>query len=162
MEIYKNDIIKRLNENLVDKFEEMRVDVARSIFESTDEVEDDEDLEDCPECEADIFIDEETGEEYYIELDEETLLEYRRKVRVDSKGKRTRRIKCPSGKVAKKVNGRTVCVTRSGADKTKKKLAIRKANRTKKSKGAGYAKRSTRKRLKAVRRRRAMGLKDGT
>lgn len=106
----------------------------------------------------DIFFDEETNEEYYLELDEETLEEARFIIRVNAKGKRSRKLKCPKGKVVKTVNGRKMCANQGGAAKLKKRLAIRKGLRTKRSKGAGAKKRANIKRQRAIKRRRALGL----
>jgi|AntRauTorcE11898_2_1112593.scaffolds.fasta_scaffold09176_2 hypothetical protein len=86
----------------------------------------------------------------------EQLEEARRVVRVNSKGKKTRKTKCRKGfKVSS--NGKS-CVPISGADKAKKKRAVKKAVRTKKSKGGGAKTRANRKRLKAMRKRKSMNL----
>lgn len=110
-------------------------------------------------CQPDIFLDEETGDEYYIEMDEETLIERKIVIRVNSKGQKSKLIKCGPGRVLKTVNGRKICVTPTGRARLQKKLAIRKGNRTKRAKGAGYRKRIIIKRQKALRKRHAMGLK---
>lgn len=103
-------------------------------------------------------IDEETGEEYFTQVDEETLSEARFIIRVNARGKRSRKLRCPKGKVVKSVNGRKVCMNQGGAAKLKKKLAIRKSLRTKRSKGTGAKKRANIKRQRALKRRHAMGL----
>lgn len=88
---------------------------------------------------------------------EEQIEEARRVVRVTSKGKKTRRIKCRKGF---KLNSKgTACVPMSGSEKAQKKRSIKKAIRTKRAKGAGAAKRATRKRLKALKKRKSMGVK---
>lgn len=124
---------------------------------------DDKELDECS-CgdneEVDVFEDTD-GSQYYIELDEETLLERRIKIRVNSKGKRTKRIVCGKGRILKTVNGRKVCVNQQGRARIQKKLAIRKANRTKKAKGAGYKRRTNFKRQRAIKRRKNMGLRNG-
>lgn len=79
-------------------------------------------------------------------------------IRVNAKGKRTRKLKCPKGKVVKTVNGRKTCAPLGGRARLVKKLAIKKANRTKKAKGAGFRKRTNIKRQRAMKRRRGMGL----
>lgn len=114
------------------------------------------------ECEGIVFVDEETGIEYITDLDEETLLkEYTRKIRITSRGQRIRRIKCPPGRILKTVNGRKTCVVPTGTQKLKKRLAIRKAIRTKKAKGANYRRRISFKRSRGLRRRKAMGIRPG-
>lgn len=82
--------------------------------------------------------------------------EARRVVRVNSKGMKTRRIKCRHGF---KLNpDGTSCVPMTSAEKIAKKKAIRKAIRTKRAAGSGQRKMTTRKRLKALKKRKAMGL----
>lgn len=79
-------------------------------------------------------------------------------IRVNSKGKRSRKLKCPKGKVVKTVNGRKVCTQQGGRARLIKKLAVKHANRTKKAKGSGFRKRANVKRQRAMRKRRGMGL----
>lgn len=80
----------------------------------------------------------------------------RRVVRVDSKGKKTRKLKCRKGfKLSS--NGKS-CVPITGSEKATKRKAIRKAVRTKKAAGSGAKKRATRKRLKAMRKRKSYNL----
>ena len=99
--------------------------------------------------EADENVSHETPEQ----LDERKIV-----IRVNSKGKRKKILKCPAGKTVKNLNGRKVCVQRSGKAKLAKKIAIRKANRTKKAKGAGFKKRANIKRQRAMNKRKQMGL----
>ena len=108
----------------------------------------------------DVFFDEELQEHYYIGLCEDTLQEKRFKIRITSKGQRIKKIKCPKGKVAKSVNGRTICTTQTGSQKLQKKLSIKKSLRTKKAKGAGFKKRTNFKRQKAMKKRKSMGLRN--
>jgi len=78
------------------------------------------------------------------------------KIRVTSKGQKIRRKFCARGF---KYNSETgACVRMSASERAGKKLAIRKALRTKRADQAGK-KRAVRKRLKALKRRRAMGLR---
>lgn len=91
-------------------------------------------------------------------LAEENLEEQKIVIRVNSKGVKSRKIRCGSGRVVKNVNGRQVCVTPTGREKMSKKMAIRQANRTKRSKGTGYKRRVNFKRQRAIRKRRQMGL----
>ena len=86
----------------------------------------------------------------------EQVEEARRVVRVSSKGKKTRRIKCRKGfKLSS--NGKT-CVPISGSEKASKRKAMKKAVRTKRAAGTGAKKRTTRKRLKAMRKRKSYNL----
>lgn len=85
--------------------------------------------------------------------DLEQIEEVRRVVRVTSKGKKTRRIKCRSG--FRKEGDR--CVPMTGSEKQTKRLAIRRAVRTKNANPA-IKKRAARKRLRAMRKRKAYGL----
>ena len=87
---------------------------------------------------------------------EEQIIEARRVTRVNSKGKKTKKYKCPKGyKLGS--NGKS-CVPVSGSEKAKKKRSMKKAIRTKRSKGGGYKKRSQRKRLRALKKRKNYGL----
>lgn len=89
--------------------------------------------------------------------DEEILDEQRRIVKVNSRGEKTRRIKCRPGY---KLNSTgTACVPMTGGEKATKRKAIRKAIRTKKAMGQGFQNRVKRKRAKAMRRRKGLGLK---
>ena len=82
--------------------------------------------------------------------------EARKVTRVNSKGKKTKRVKCKKGF---KFNSKgTSCVPMSGSEKSSKKRSIRKAVRTKRSKGSGAKKRSQYKRKKALKKRSSMGL----
>lgn len=83
----------------------------------------------------------------------ELIAELRRVIRVTSKGKRIRRIKCRPGF---KSTGRS-CKPMTGSEKRKKKLAIRKAVRTKRA-NPSIKRKANRKRLKAMRKRKAFGL----
>lgn len=79
--------------------------------------------------------------------------EVKKKIRVDSKGKKTKRIKCKPGF---KINANgTGCVPMSGSEKQSKRKAIKKAVRTRKSKSQAQAKR---KRIKALKKRKALGV----
>lgn len=80
----------------------------------------------------------------------------RRIVKVNSRGEKTRRIKCPSG--YKLNDSGTSCIPITGSEKITKKRAMRKAVRTKRAQGQSAIKRTTRKRLKALRKRKAYGL----
>lgn len=109
----------------------------------------------------DLFMDEDG--EYYIEAYEENgiLLERRMKIKVNSKGVKTKRIICGKGRVLKTIGGRQVCLVQTGAAKAKKKIAIRRAIRTKKAKGPGYSRKINIKRQRGIRRRKAMGIRPG-
>lgn len=76
--------------------------------------------------------------------------------KVNSRGQKTKRVKCRPGF---KLNAMgTSCVPMSGGDKASKRRAIRKAIRTKKAGGTALKRRTTRKRLRALKRRKALGL----
>lgn len=75
----------------------------------------------------------------------------KRVVRVDSKGRKTRKLKCRKGY---KLKGKS-CVPITGSEKARKRKATKKAVRTRKASGSGARKRSTRKRLKAMRKRKS-------
>lgn len=76
--------------------------------------------------------------------------------KVNSKGVKTKRIKCRSGfKLSS--NGKS-CVPITGAEKARKKRAIKKALRTKKQGGQSLKNRTNRKRLKALKKRKSFGL----
>jgi hypothetical protein len=77
--------------------------------------------------------------------------------KVNYLGQKKRRIKCPPGY---KLNDTgTSCVPISGGDKAAKRLAMRKAIRTKRSKGVALQKRTNRKRIRAMKKRKQLGLK---
>jgi hypothetical protein len=80
--------------------------------------------------------------------------------KVNSKGQKRRRVKCRPG--FKLNSTKTSCVPLSGGEKSTKRIAIRKALRTKRSMGKGFQNRVKRKRLKALKRRKALGLKNGS
>lgn len=89
--------------------------------------------------------------------EEQKIDEARIVTKVNSRGQKRRRVKCRPGY---KLNAsKTSCVPITGGEKSSKRLAIRKAMRTKKSKGAAYQSRVKRKRLRALKRRKALGLK---
>ncbi len=76
--------------------------------------------------------------------------------KVDSKGRKTRRKKCKRGYKLSSDGKR--CQRITGSDKAKKKKAIRKAVRTKKAQGGSSRKRTTKKRLRALKKRKSYGL----
>ena len=143
--------VDRLTKEMFD-YEDIKEDFDPNEWEVHDESTD--------ENGAEVFFDEETGEHYFFELSEdaEELEERKIVIRINSKGQRLRRITCGNGRVARKVNGRLVCVTPTGRERLTKKLALKRAVRTKKAKGAGYKKRVNFKRQRAIRKRKAMGL----
>lgn len=83
----------------------------------------------------------------------EQIEEARKVTRVDSKGKKTKKIKCRSGF---KRSGNS-CVPITGSEKATKKRAVKKAVRTKR-KSPGDQKKATKKRLKAMRKRKNYNL----
>lgn len=80
--------------------------------------------------------------------------EARKKIRVNSKGKKTRKVRCGKGK--KVSSSGNSCVPMSGSEKSKKRRSTRKAVRTKKSNPASQ-KRASRKRRKALKKRKNYG-----
>lgn len=74
--------------------------------------------------------------------------------KVRSDGSKIKRKKCKPGFVLR--NGQ--CVPMSGSEKAEKKKSIRKAVRTKKQGGESLKRRTTRKRLKAMKKRKSYGL----
>lgn len=77
-------------------------------------------------------------------------------VRVNSKGEKTRIMKCRKG--FKLSSDGKSCIPITGAEKSAKRKAIRKAIRTKRAAGSGAKKRTIRKRLKAMRKRKSYNL----
>ena len=89
-------------------------------------------------------------------MDTEMIEESRIITKVTSKGKKTKRRKCRAG-FKLSANG-TSCVPITGSEKQTKRKSIRKALRTKKAKGPSAVKRASRKRLKAMKKRKSFGL----
>lgn len=106
----------------------------------------DEDVSECDVCEVDT------------DESEEALKEARVVYRVNSYGQRSKKIKCPPGNRVATVNGVKKCVGLTGAERTKKRLAIQKQVRTKKAKGNTYSQRMVMKRKHALGKRKALGL----
>lgn len=84
----------------------------------------------------------------------EELDEVKKKIRVDSKGKKTKRVKCKPGYKANSKG--TSCVPMSGKEKVRRKKAAKKSVRKKKSKSQAGA---NRKRIKAMKKRKSLGVK---
>lgn len=79
--------------------------------------------------------------------------EAKKSIRVDSKGKKTKKLRCKPGF---KVNDKgTSCVPMTGAEKQTRKKAAKKAVRKKRSKSQAGA---NRKRLKALKKRKSLGV----
>lgn len=85
--------------------------------------------------------------------EEQELDEARKKTRVDSKGKKTKRLKCKPGFKANSAG--TSCVAMSGSEKRTRKKAAKKAVRKRKTKSQTS---SNRKRVKALKKRKNLGL----
>ena len=76
--------------------------------------------------------------------------------KVNSRGQKRKRVKCRPGF---KLNSTgTSCVPMSGGEKAGKRRAIRKSIRTKRAGGTALKRRTTRKRLRALKRRKSLGL----
>lgn len=89
----------------------------------------------------------------------DSLEEARIITKVNARGQKRRRVKCRPGY---KLNAnKTSCVPIAGGEKAAKKRAIRKSIRTKKAKGKGFQIRVKRKRLRALKKRKALGIKNG-
>ena len=76
--------------------------------------------------------------------------------KVNSKGQKRKRVKCRPG-FKLNANG-TSCVPMTGGQKASKRKAIRKAVRTKRAGGTALKRRTTRKRIRAMKRRKSLGL----
>lgn len=76
--------------------------------------------------------------------------------KVNSYGQKTKRVRCKPG--YKLNDNGTSCVPITGGEKASKRLAIRKALRTKASEGPALKTRTNRKRIRAMRKRKALGL----
>jgi len=87
---------------------------------------------------------------------EETIEEIKRRIKINSKGKRRIKMQCKKGF---KFDG-TKCVKISGGELVNKRKAIRRAVRTKRAKGSGFQKRIARLRNRAMKKRRGMGIRN--
>jgi len=88
-----------------------------------------------------------------IEENQQELDEAERQIRVNSKGKKTKRVKCKPG-YKLKANG-TSCEAMSGSEKMTRKKAAKKSVKKRKSKSQAG---SNRKRAKALNKRKSLGL----
>ena len=76
--------------------------------------------------------------------------------KVNYAGVKTRRVKCPTGY---KLNDTgTSCIPITGSEKAERRMALRKAIRTKRAKGAAFKRRVARKKLRAMKKRKQFGL----
>lgn len=92
----------------------------------------------------------------YNTSDEEALDEVKRRIKINAKGKRRIKMQCKKGF---KYDGKK-CVKISGSELVTKRKAIRKAVRTKRSKGSGFQKRVARLRNRAIKKRNNMGVRN--
>jgi len=92
----------------------------------------------------------------YNTSDDDDLTEVKRRIKINSKGKRRVKMQCKKGF---KYDGKK-CVKISGKELVNKRRAVRKSVRTKKSKGSGYQKRIARLRNRATKKRKGMGLRN--
>lgn len=89
-----------------------------------------------------------------VELDEAIII-----TKVNSRGDKHRRVKCKPGY---RLNStKTACVPITGSEKVIKRQAVKKMIRSKRSQGPGLTRRANRKRAKAMRKRKALGLTRG-
>lgn len=119
-----------------------------------------EDICEAEDCDCDENDDDCNCEEIVYDDGEEPLDEMKFIFRVTSRGQKIRKLRCKPGFRVASVGGRLKCVRVSGKEKMAKRRAIRKAVRTKRAKGSGYKKRIVFKRKRAIRKRKAMGLKN--
>ena len=78
-------------------------------------------------------------------------------IKVNSRGEKRRRIKCNKGM---KLNpAGTACVPITGSEKNSKRIAARQMARTKRAAGDALKRRTNKKRLKALKKRKQLGLK---
>lgn len=146
-ESVKTSLTDKMNELIATKREEISSTVLESI--ETSDVQNvyiDEDVSECDVCEV------------FTEETEEELKEARVVYRVNASGQRSKKIKCPPGNRVATVNGVKKCVGLTGAERTKKRLAIQKQVRTKRAKGNTYSHRMVLKRQHALRKRKALGM----
>ena len=89
-------------------------------------------------------------------MSSEELIEAKRVIRVNSKGVKTRKVKCRKG--YRLGSSGVSCVPATGSERSKKRRSIKKAIRTKRAAGASLKRRTTKKRLKAIKRPKSYGL----
>lgn len=89
---------------------------------------------------------------YSIEMIDEAVII----TKVNAAGEKTRRVKCKPG--YKLNSSKTSCVPISGGEKASKRRAIIKSIRTKRAEGNALKIRTKRKRIRAMRKRKAYGL----
>lgn len=138
-------------------------DIVAPIYVSSEEDEEEGvdygwmDVTDDEELDSDEYVELEYGDPYGV-FEGAVPASKRRRiiVKINYKGKRRRRVKCPKGyKLAP--NG-TSCLKITGTEASRKRRSSRKMVRTKRGKGAGFAKRTVKRAQKANKRRKAMGL----
>lgn len=78
-------------------------------------------------------------------------------VKVNSRGEKRRRIKCNKGMKLNPTG--TACVPITGSEKNSKRIAARQMVRTKRAAGDALKRRTNKKRLKALKKRKQLGLK---
>ena len=78
-------------------------------------------------------------------------------VKVNARGEKRRRIKCNKGMKLNPTG--TACVPITGSEKNSKRIAARQMVRTKRAAGDALKRRTNRKRLKALKKRKQLGLK---
>ena len=95
--------------------------------------------------------------EYYT-INDDDLNERRMKTRVDSKGRKTRRVKCAKG--MRWSSSKNACVRMSADEQRSRRRGARKASRTRARQGSSARKRATLKRNRAMRFRKQQGVKS--
>lgn len=143
----KEALSEKAKEIVAQRKKELSEAVLESVkISNTQDVYLDEDTEGCDVCEV------------FTEETEEELKEAKVVYRVNASGQRSKKIKCPPGNKVAVVNGVKKCVGLTGAERTKKRLAIQKQVRTKRAKGNTYSQRMVIKRQHALKKRKALGL----
>ena len=107
-----------------------------------------------------IEISDEDGDGYSdqeLDIENGQIFEVRRRIKVNFRGKRRIKMQCRVG--FKWDSEKRSCVKITGAEVAKKRKSMRRAMRTRKSKGTGFKVRVLRKTRKAKRFRKSMGLK---
>jgi len=133
-----NDVMKEKSDEAIDSLRQL-------AFEGVTEEDEEDQYEEC-DCE-------EGDEDCNCE---EVVTEAGRKivVKVDSKGKRRKKLVCGPGKKSK--DGK--CVVQKSSEKIARKKGLKKAVRSKKAGGAGAKRKANIKRNKALKKRKSQGL----
>ena len=133
-------------------FDDSKIAVSSDGGDEQDDLEYDIDYSDVPEAGVQFELIIYT----YNTSVEESLDEIKRRIKINSKGKRRIKMQCKKGF---KFDGKK-CVKISGSELVTKRRAIRKSVRTKRAKGSGFQKRVARLRNRAIKKRKGMGVRN--